>query len=196
MELPKSTAYGRIIAKDKLFEHGGANRELQDIVAKQLGRIRWANKIAPSTMNIAQDEDVAEIEVIEIDLRVPLAELDRRILPLITKAIPYSLLFELVGGEKVSYAVIYGSKHFQSETPPKIIGNGTNSIWENFVRQIADITQNDIPLADVIAETERHEKLTRQIESLERKARVEKQPRRKLDYANEIKRLKETLNNG
>jgi hypothetical protein len=193
LELPKTTAYGRIIAKDKLFEHGGASRELQDIVAKQVGRIRWANKIAPGTMNIAPDDEISEIELIEMELRVPLKELDKRIMPLVVKAIPYNLFFKLVGGEKAHYAVIYGGKAYHSEIPPKIIGSGTKSVWENIVRQVAGIPFGETPIADVIAENERIEKLTQQIETLERKARAEKQPRRKLDIAIKIKRLKELL---
>ena len=196
MELPQSTAYGRIIAKDKLFGRGVANRELQDIVARQIGRVRWANKIAPGTMNISPDGEITEIELIEIELRAPFSELDSRILPLIVKAIPYSLLFELICGDNKSYAVVFGGKTYLSETPPKIIGNGTKSIWENIVRQIAGIPGNDMPLADAIAEVERTDKLTRQIESLERKVMVERQPRRKLEYANELRKLKEFLENG
>jgi len=193
LELPKTTAYGRIIAKDKLFEHGGASRELQDIIAKQVGRIRWANKIAPGTMNIAPDDEIAEIELIEMELRVPLKEFDKRIMPLVVKAIPYNLFFKLVGGEKAHYAVIYGGKAYNSETPPKIIGSGIKNVWENIVRQMAGIPFGETPITDVIAENERVEKLTQQIETLERKARAEKQPRRKLDIAIEIKRLKELL---
>jgi len=196
MELPQSTAYGRIIAKDKLYEHGGASRALQDVIAKQVGRIRWANKIAPSTMNIASDDEITEIELIDIELRVSYTELDRRILPLIIKAIPYSLLFMLVSRENTYYAVVYRGKVYHSEMPPRIIGSGTKSIWENLVRQIADIPLSEVPLADIIEETERTNKLAQQIEALERKARSERQPRRKLEYANEIKRLKELLKNG
>ena len=203
MELPKSTAYGRIIAKDKLYEHGGANDDLQKTVARQIGRVRWANIIAARTMNLAQDlptgqsdEGITEIELIEIELRVPFTELDRRILPLIVKAVPYSLLFKLIRGDNVDYALIYGGKVYQNNVPPRIIGNGINTVWDNIVRQIAGFPLNDTPLNDIIDDTERHNKLTKQIESLERKARSERQPRRKLEYAEEVKKLKELLTNG
>jgi len=45
----------------------------------------------------------------------------------------------------------------------------------------------------IINETKRIEKLTKRIEALERKARAERQPRRKLEYAEEVKKLKELL---
>ena len=196
MELPKSTVYGRIIAKDKLYEHGGANEDLQRTVARQIGRVRWANIIATRTMNLVQDEGITEIELIEIELRVPFGELDRRILPLIVKAVPYSLVFKMIGANSVDYVVIYGGKVYQSNIPPKIIGNGLNIVWDNIVRQIAGFPLNDTPLDDIIDATEHRSKLTKQIESLERKARSERQPRRKLEYAEEVKRLKELLTNG
>jgi len=196
MELPHSTVYGRIIAKDKLYEHGGANEDLQKTIARQIGRIRWANIIAPRTMNIAQDEGISEVELIEVDLRVPLGELDRRIIPLIVKAVPYSLLFKLIKEETVTYALMYDGKFYHSDAPPKIIGNGINAVWENIVRQVADLPLNETNLDDIINENERIEKLTKRIETLERKARAERQPRRKLEYAEEVKKLKELLKNG
>ena len=193
MELPRSTVYGRIIAKDKLFDYGDANRNLQDVIARQVGRIRWANKIAPGTMSLIPDEDVLEIELIEIELRLPLADLDRRILPLIAKAIPYQLLFMLVEGEKNDYAVVYGGKVYHNETAPKIIGNNTKLVWENLVRQIVGLPIDNTDLGEAVSARERLTKLKKRIESLEAKARSERQPRRKLEYANEIKRLKELL---
>ena len=139
-------------------------------------------------MNLAPDDDNIEIELIEIELRVPFAELDRRVLPLIVKAIPYSLLFKLYSGKNEYYSVIYGGKIYSSETSPKVIGNGIKSVWENIVRQIANIPLCDKPIEEIIAENNRLKKQKQRIDSLERKARAERQTRRKLEYANEIKK--------
>ena len=193
LDLPKSTYFGKIIAKDKIYAKGGVDFETEELFKLQVERIRWMHKISPATANIAQGELVEEIQVFEISLRTP--EPDKRILLAIRRAIPYKIIFVLVFGDKTVYTVFYDSKmSFSSEVPPKLIGNDTDSVWENIIVQIkgSEIVEGNTLDEQIAIEKER-EKLLRQIERLEKQARNEKQPRRKWDLTEEVKRLKMEL---
>ncbi|GHU95819.1 hypothetical protein FACS1894208_09340 [Clostridia bacterium] len=191
LELPKSTVFGRIIPKDRFYK----NATERDLFTKQVERIRWANKIAPDTVNIAKGATVAEIEVIELTLNVPPTELDKRILPLISKAIPYKLLFVLTQGGKTAYALYFDDKNFYTTSvPPKLLGNDTDSVWENLTRQVAGIDLTDMrPLTEIIALNEQRTKLEREIAALANKIQREKQLNRQLELNGELKRLKAEL---
>jgi hypothetical protein len=191
VELPQSTVFGRIIPKERFYSTA-AEKEL---FTKQVERIRWANKISHDTVNIAKGADVSEIEVIELALNVPPAELDKRVTTLINKTIPYKLLFALAHGGKTTYALYFDERNFFTATvPPKLHGNDTDSVWENLTRQVAGIDPTDTrPLAEIIAANERMAKLEREIASLANKIRREKQLNRQLELNGELKRLKAEL---
>ena len=72
-----------------------------------------------------------------------------------------------------------------------LTGLDLGAVWENAIAQIGgiDITGGK-DLDATIAENARREKLTKQIASLEAKAMKERQPRKKWELAEEIKRLK------
>ena len=193
LDLPQSTYVGRIIAKDKIYAAGGADSSLKGVFAKQVERVRWLNKISPATVNIAQGESVEEIQVIEVSLTTP--EPDKRILPTIQKAIQYKIVFMLVCEGKQSYLAYYDSKtSFTSDTPPKLAGHDTDSVWENYIIQLRGVPLDEGKTLDeqIVADAER-ESLTRQIARLEKQARNEKQPRRKWELVEEVKRLNEVF---
>ena len=194
LDLPKSTVFGRIIPKDRIYRSGGATRELQDLFAKQVGRIRWQNKIAPDTVNIGAGETVTEIEIIEITQTTE--TLDRRILPLITKAIPYNLLFALNYNDGTIYAVCYNGTTYTSSASPRLIGNDLDAAWENYVRQVAGIAEDGTALTAQTEAAEQREKSLKKIAMLEKKAASEQQPRRKWELVQEITRLKGELKIG
>ena len=193
LDLPKTTYIGRIIAKDKIYAHGGADTKLEDLFVGQVERIRLLHNISPRTVNIAQGETVEEIQVVEISLRTPVP--DKRILSTVCKAIPYKIIFTLVYEEQTTYTVFYDSKTcFSSSEPPKLIGNNTDSVWGNFLRQISRTeTAEGRTLDEQIAAGTERKNLLRKIERLEKQARNEKQPRRKWDLTEEVKRLKKEL---
>ena len=185
LDLPKSTVFERIIPKDRVYKNGGANRELQDLFAKQVERIRWQNKIAPDTVNIGAGDTVTEIEVVEVTQTVEI--LDRRILPLIVKAIPYNLLFTLNYNGISTYAVCYNGTTYTSGTSPRLIGTDLDNTWENYVRQIAGFPEDGTTLTEQAEAAKYREKLIKQIAILEKKAASERQPRRKWDMTEKIK---------
>ncbi|MCL1793285.1 MAG: DUF4391 domain-containing protein [Oscillospiraceae bacterium] len=195
LDLPKSSYFGRIIAKEKIYSHAGADGEIKELFVEQVERIRWLNKISPATVNIAQGEQVQEIQVIEVTLTT--ATPDKRILPTILKSIRYKIVFALVCKNKTTYAVYYdGKTAFTSDKPPKLIGNDTDSIWENILVQMRGSAIGEgKTLDEQIADDAARESLIRRIERLEKQAWSERQPRRKWELAEEVKALQKELEN-
>ena len=190
LDLPKSTHVGKIIAKEKICAHCGADLQRKGLLKEQVERVRWLHKISSTTANIAQGKRVEEIQIIEVMLKTPVP--DKRILLAILAAIRYKIVFVLVLGGKVTYTVYHDSKTcFASEAPPKLLGDDTDSVWESFVVQMKGgglIGGNTLD-EQIAAEKER-EKLARKIERLDKQTRRERQPRRKWDLNEEVKRLK------
>jgi hypothetical protein len=92
-EYPKGAAFGRVLPKNKIYEHAGASAALKNLFINQVDQIVWKYKLAPETINLAATRSVSEIQVFVISLRR--AELDLDVLRAIDRAIPFPLIFEL-----------------------------------------------------------------------------------------------------
>ena len=75
-----------------------------------------------------------------------------------------------------------------------LAGLNLDSVWENIVAAIGNITiVGGNSISEQIAEDDAHAKLVNQIEQLEKKARAEKQPRKKLELFEKLKELKKKI---
>lgn len=92
-DYPKSAAFGRVVPKNKVYEHTGANTALKDLFVREVDQIVWRFKLAPETINLSATASVPEIQVFTVSLKT--GKLDEAILRAIDKAIPYPLMFEL-----------------------------------------------------------------------------------------------------
>ena len=97
-DYPKSAAFGRVLPKNKIYEHAGANTALKDLFVREVDQIVWRYKLAPETTNLSATKSVAEIQVFDISLKT--RQLDEAVLRAIDKAIPFPLIFELSHGGK------------------------------------------------------------------------------------------------
>jgi hypothetical protein len=99
-KFPEAAKFGRVIPKEKLYSQAGANAELKQLFVDQVAQIKWAFKLAESTINLTKTEQVHELEVIHIKLKAQ--TLDEKILTAIDKAIPHPTLFMLTRDAKQS----------------------------------------------------------------------------------------------
>ena len=75
-----------------------------------------------------------------------------------------------------------------------LTGLDLEDIWENAIAQIGGIDISDGKDLDAtIVESDRRDKLAKRIEALEKRAMGEKQPRRKWELSEEVRKLKESL---
>ena len=92
-DYPKGAAFGRVLPKNKIYEHAGATAALKDLFVTQVDQIVWKFKLAPETINLAATRSVPEIQIFSVSLRR--ADLDFEVLRAIDRAIPFPLIFEL-----------------------------------------------------------------------------------------------------
>ena len=212
IDLPRGTEFNRRIPKQKFYENLSVTAELKRVFVEQINVIYWRNKISPTTVNIAAGETVAEIEVIEIRLNQP--GLDKRVLQLIDREIPYHILFLLMYEEQIQAWIGYKEQsrggtaafkpgnYYNTEWQPvdelclSLDGLNMDAVYEGFIRQIAgerleDKSSGD--LKDAIARDERRQKLKKEIAALENKVRREKQFNIQVALNGELKRLKKEL---
>lgn len=109
---PRAAAFGRVIPKNKIYEHAGANTGLKDLFVREVDQIVWSHKLAPETVNLAATKQVAEIQIFRITART--ASLDRDVLRAIDKAIPFPLIFEVAHGGRVRLAAAYKRQSLNS----------------------------------------------------------------------------------
>ncbi|MFP8778117.1 DUF4391 domain-containing protein [Hydrogenophaga sp. RWCD_12] len=94
---PKQAEFGRVLPKNKIYEHSGANTRLKDLFVEQVEQIVWRYKLAPETINLGARPGVPEIQVFAIQLKT--SELHRDVLRCIDGAIQFPIIFELTHGQ-------------------------------------------------------------------------------------------------
>ena len=108
-QFPAQAVFGSIIPKEKIYQQVFAGKALKDKFIEEVEQIRWAYKLATSTINLPGSDDVPELEVITITLKGETLADD--VLAAIDKAIPLPLLFELKrqwgDGEQIRYAAAF-----------------------------------------------------------------------------------------
>jgi hypothetical protein len=94
---PKQAAFGRVIPKNKIYEHSGANTRLKDLFVEQVEQIVWQYKLAPETINLSARPGVPEIQIFSVQLKS--TELHEDVLRCIDGAVQFPILFELNQGQ-------------------------------------------------------------------------------------------------
>lgn len=213
--LPKATEFNKRIPKQKFYENINVTPALRRIFIDQIKSIYWRNKIAPSTINLEADNDVTEIEVFEVKLNhVPL---DISVLRQMDKEIPYHIIFLLEYEEKYQAWIAYkekarsGSNAFkvdtyyhtdwflENELILKLNGLNMDTVYENYVRQIAGdalhtTAANEVEsLKESVNRSKQIQLLQKQIDTLRKKIRKEKQLNRQMKLNAELKRLRKEL---
>ena len=212
---PKSTEFNKRIPKTKFYEHIELGRKIKDSFVQDIDSIIWANKIAPSTVNIAVGEKVTEIQVFRIILKQ--SDFNKDVLKTIDEQIPYHILFIVCYRDKeqawIGYKEQSGSEsrafkvdsyyHTAWQKKPEelelaIEGLNMDAVYESFVKQISASTapiqwDDDLSAKDNTAKIEERKKLQKQIEKLERQLRKETQPRKKFELHQKLMKLKKEM---
>lgn len=215
--LPKSTEFNRRIPKQKFYENLTVSPALKRVFVEQIKVIYWRNKIAATTMNLAEGETVTEIEIFEVRLAEP--KLDESVLRQIDKEIPYHIVFLLEYDGKYQAWTAYKEKagsgnnafkvdtYYHTDWLPeeelalKLDGLNMDAVYENFVRQIAGdllriaTTGEQESLKESVERDKKIQQLQKQIEILHTKIRREKQLNRQMELNTELKKLKRELEN-
>ena len=187
-QLPKKAIYAKFELKPAQSEGFDADVCRIDIVAV----------ISPTTVPaFASGENIKEFYVLDVQLKKK--DYDEKNIAMLSKLIPQNILFALQYEDETQLA-IYHTKLIKSDwksttdTDIRLSGLNLDTVWENIIKDIGEIhVQEGKTLTEQIQEDERVVKLKKQIEELERKCRTEKQPRKRFELYERIKKLKREL---
>lgn len=218
LSLPKSTEFNRRIPKQKFYENLSVTPEIKRAFVEQISVIYWRNKLAVTTLNVGQGENVTELEIFEIKLNQP--SLDSKVLQLIDKEIPYHILYLLehngeyqawIGYKEPSLAkadTFKVNSYYHTEwlslnkLPIRLEGLHMDAIYDSFIRQIAgerlgfdkdNEAESNSSIKDAIERDNLQQKLKKQISALEIKMKNEKQFNIQIKLNTELKQLKKEL---
>ncbi|MEQ1403600.1 DUF4391 domain-containing protein [Neorhizobium sp. Rsf11] len=124
---PRATAFGRVIPKNKIYEHAGAGTALKDLFVREVDQIVWAHKLAPETINLPASKSVSEIQVFHVSQRE--SSLDLEALRAIDRAIPFPLLFELTHNGRVKFAAAY-KRPSEADSSKWVLGDYFEGEWQ------------------------------------------------------------------
>lgn len=125
-EWPKAAAFGRVIPKNKIYEHAGATTRLKDLFVRDVDQIHWAYKLAPETINLTASKSVTEIQIFRISLKTTSLDLD--VLRAIDRAIPFPLIFEVTHGDRLRLAAAYKRPN-EADSARWVVGDYFTSDW-------------------------------------------------------------------
>ena len=202
IELPKACVVDKFIPKKTFYEKVNISNSIKEEFTEKLSKIYWRYKISEDTINISKTEDVEEIEIFELELKEKYN--CKNIIRIITKNIPYPILFYIKYESNFQYAIKYNDEIFFSEWNDNISftfsGLNIEVIYDNIVKAIVKIDKSVI---DVNAELQKQnilQNLEKEISKLENKIRSEKQFNIKVQYNEQIaelkKKIEESKNNG
>lgn len=195
--LPKSTEIKKIIPKNALFAKFNMNTASKEKFDTDIRRITLIGEISKNTVAISQGETVTSFFVLLVSLKQE--KYDERNIVLLSKLIDQNMVLVLEYENKAKLA-IYHTKLMTSDWKPTneynltLSGLDLDAVWQNIVVQIGQVEiEQGKTLDEQIATDELRKKLINEIDKLDKKARSEKQPKKKFELAAEVKKLKKQL---
>lgn len=197
--LPSSTEIKKQIPKKAIFAKVNIPAAQRDKFDNDISRIDIVGNISPSTIpSIAEGERIKAFYILTVTLKNK--DYDRQNLLLLTKIIPQNMIFAVKFAEETQLIAFHTGKLIASDwhdtASLKLLLSGMNldMVWDNLIKEIGQIDiENGNSLSEQISINNEKDKIIKKIEALEKKMRTSKQPKRKLEFFEEIKLLKKQL---
>ena len=193
--LPPSTELNKPLPKTAVFAKFALTAKQREHFDADISRMTLVNVVSPHTIPaLAEGGEVKSFYVLSVQLRRK--DYDTKNLTMLAQLIPQHLLFILQCNDECQLAV-FQERMFVSawsslcETMPlPLQGLDLDKVWANLVTHIGDFSlQGENTLKEQIQQNEAKAKLQKQIDVLEKKCRAERQPRRKMELFEDLKKL-------
>ena len=195
--LPKATELSKQRPKNAIYAKFQMNTAEKAKIDADISRITIVNEVSADKVHIAAGEQVKFFFVLLVALKKK--DFNDKTITTISKLIPQNMLLVLECGDEAKLAT-YHTKLMQTEWKQKeelsieLKGLNMDAVWENIIVQIGGITvEQGNTLDEQIAVDEYRHKIEKEIAKLEKQARAEKQPKKKFELAQQIKKLNDEL---
>ena len=203
---PPAACFGRVVPKNKFYEHGKIAATVRKKFVSEVQRITWAYKLADSTIHLRGTEAVPEIQVFVVDAKGD--DVSDDVLAAIDKAVPFPIVFEINRARGDGAQTRMAGCHKRLDGPKPQLSGYFSTSWLP-----ADMTRSALPsalglvslysgvltpmlpvearagerLIEAMERAGHARKLEREIATLERRLRTEPQLNRKIDRRRELK---------
>ena len=196
--LPSSTLINRPLYKKAVFEKFNLKTAERERFDADISKMALVARISPATVPaLAGGQEIKGFYVLQVTLKHQ--EYDSKNILLLQKLIPQQIVYALQY-ENQTQLCVFHTRLQQSgwcdteSTEIPLKGLSLDEVWENIVAVIGGLdAQAEESIEEQIINREQREKLLRQIEALEKRARTEKQTRKKYELHQQILKLKEEL---
>ena len=196
--LPASTLINQPLYKKTVFEKFNLKTAERERFDADISKMALVARISPATVPaLAEGQEIKGFYVLQVILKQK--EYDDRNIILLQKLIPQKMVFTLQYEEETQLCVFHTRLQQSDWVPTELAtiplnGLSLDDAWNNIVATIGCLdAQSETSIEKQIINREQREKLLRQIESLEKQCRTEKQTRKKYELHQQIIKLKEEL---
>lgn len=192
--LSKNCVINKFLPKTLFYKKLGLSTTLKDEFVNLIEKIIWKYKLSEDTLGITKTEKVEEIQIFELHLKEK--KLPKNIIKAITKAIPYKILFIIYYKEEFCYSIKAEEIYF-SEWNEKIninfYGLNLETVYENIVKSIIKEENTSKDFEIVIENKNKEIKLSKELEQLRNKMKLEKQFNKKVELNQKLKEKEREL---
>ena len=198
LNLPPSTILNKPLPKKALFGKHDIKPAAKETFDADISKIAIIHEVSAKTTNIEKGNTVEFFFVLHVTLKRK--QFDEKSIVMLSRLIRQKMLFVLTYNGQAKLAVFHSKLMLRDWCAPdelsiELSGSTLDAVWENIIAQVGNI---DIEPGNTLDEqlrlNEDRDKRQKRIESLERLARTEKQPRKKFELVQEIKKLECQLN--
>ena len=177
IDFPERCKVNKFIPKKIFYEKIGVSTAVKDDFVNYIEKIIWLYKLSEETIGITKTEKTEEIQVFELTLKSKI--IPKNIIRIITKSIPYKILFVLKFENEFCYAIRVAEDIYFTEWNEEITMNlvelNLDDIYKDIVKSIIKEQDNDKEFEDIIDKKNKVDELYKEIEQLNNKINNEKQ---------------------
>ncbi len=196
--LPANSLINQPLYKKTVFEKFNLKTAERERFDADISKMALVARISPATVPaLAEGQEIKGFYVLQVTLKHQ--DYDVKNILLLQKLIPQQIIYALQY-ENQTQLCVFHTRLQQSDwcdtesTEIPLTGLSLDEVWENIVAVIGGLDdQAEESIEEQILNREQREKLLRQIEALEKRARTEKQTRKKYELHQQILKLREEL---
>ena len=192
--LPKSTEMHKQLPKKAIYDKFHMDTAAKNKLDADISKITIVHEISPQTIHIPEGDKVKCIFVLLVSLKQD--NFDERNIALLSRLIPQNILLVLEYGGKDKLAVYYKLMQTEwkvlDEQKFELTGLDLDAVWQNIITSIGGIRiEAGRTLDEQLEMNEKRQKLKREILKYEKLVRKERQPKKKYEYVQKLKKLQE-----
>jgi hypothetical protein len=196
--LPPQCAINKPLFKKAVFEKFNLKAAERDRFDTDISRMTLVARVSTATVPaLTKGKEIEGFYVLQVALKRK--DYDNKNILMLQKLIQQKMVFALQYEDLTQFCIFHTRLQQSAWMPTDEVtitlhGLTFDDVWNNIVATIGGLdSQAEETIEEQIIQREQREKLLRQIESLEKQCRTEKQTRKKYELHQQIIKLKEVL---